>query len=548
MKILWLDINSSYSHSSLALPALHAQIIDKPISKDCQWSVVRGSLKSNQSDIIEKTINESPDIILSTLWLFTHEYVMSVMTRIKSLIPDVTIVLGGPEFLGENKSFLIKNDFVDAVFRGEGEEFLEKWLPFYAEKDKWNEIGGLCYFYENEYHDNGKAIIYDFASLKYPEDSQFFVNDRSFVQLETTRGCFNSCRFCVSGTDKPVRSQSLEQIRERIEHFKNMGIKHVRLLDRTFNGNNRRSIAMLNMMKEYSGELAFHLEMHPSLLNDVLREEFQKMPAGLLHLEAGIQSLRQNVLDACTRNGNVESALSGLDFLFSLSDKMETHTDLIAGLPLYTYNELVEDTRTLVMMNSGEVQLETLKVLPGTEMRRLADELGLRYSKLPPYEILQTPHITFTELRRSMLLSRLLDVYYNHSPWRTLFREIVSFSSDSLEECVDYFWNLNEEMFNISLEREAKLLYGYLKEKKTSLVGQFIRIWIEKGLNLNNLPELVKVLPMQSFLEQYYPSLSQKDRGRHRCYDIVTNYGEWIVIYDRAVSQNIPSVIIDKSV
>ena len=26
MKILWLDINSSYSHSSVALPAIHAQV------------------------------------------------------------------------------------------------------------------------------------------------------------------------------------------------------------------------------------------------------------------------------------------------------------------------------------------------------------------------------------------------------------------------------------------------------------------------------------------------------------------------------------------
>ena len=28
MKLLWLDLNSSYAHSSLALPALHAQIAD----------------------------------------------------------------------------------------------------------------------------------------------------------------------------------------------------------------------------------------------------------------------------------------------------------------------------------------------------------------------------------------------------------------------------------------------------------------------------------------------------------------------------------------
>ena len=29
MKILWIDLNSSYAHSSLALPALHAQMMNK---------------------------------------------------------------------------------------------------------------------------------------------------------------------------------------------------------------------------------------------------------------------------------------------------------------------------------------------------------------------------------------------------------------------------------------------------------------------------------------------------------------------------------------
>ena len=34
MKLLWLDLNSSYAHSSLALPALHAQIAN---NTDIEW-------------------------------------------------------------------------------------------------------------------------------------------------------------------------------------------------------------------------------------------------------------------------------------------------------------------------------------------------------------------------------------------------------------------------------------------------------------------------------------------------------------------------------
>ena len=123
MKILWLDINSSYSHASLALPALHAQIIGTPLDKGNSWNVVRGSTKSDMDEIIGQVEQEEPEILFATLWLFTHEFVINILSRIKALRPGVIIVLGGPEFLGENEEFLRRNIGIDAVFRGEGEEF-----------------------------------------------------------------------------------------------------------------------------------------------------------------------------------------------------------------------------------------------------------------------------------------------------------------------------------------------------------------------------------------------------------------------------------------
>ena len=73
---------------------------------------------------------------------------------------------------------------------------------------------------------------------------------------------------------------------------------------------------------------------------------------------------------------------------------METHADLIAGLPLYHLSQIFDDVRTLAEYHAGEIQLESLKLLPGTEMRRRAEELGICYSPLPPYEVLQTREIT----------------------------------------------------------------------------------------------------------------------------------------------------------
>lgn len=203
----------------------------------------------------------------------------------------------------------------------------------------------------------------------------------------------------------------METIRERIILIHQHGIRNIRVLDRTFNYNNRHAKALLSLFQEFP-DIRFHLEIHPALLSDELKEELTHMPDNLLHLEAGIQSLREEVLTTSRRMGKLSDALEGLKFLCSLSN-METHADLIAGLPLYRLEEIFEDVRTLASYRAGEIQLESLKLLPGTEMRRRAAELGIKYSPFPPYEVLETREISPEELQTAHLLSRLLDGFYN---------------------------------------------------------------------------------------------------------------------------------------
>ncbi|HBG24422.1 MAG TPA: B12-binding domain-containing radical SAM protein, partial [Rikenellaceae bacterium] len=95
MRILWLDINASYSHSSLAIPALHAQL-SETITERYSWRVVSGSINRETTYYLSEIAEFSPDIILSTLWLFNHKKVLSVLERAKALSPNIRIILGGP--------------------------------------------------------------------------------------------------------------------------------------------------------------------------------------------------------------------------------------------------------------------------------------------------------------------------------------------------------------------------------------------------------------------------------------------------------------------
>ena len=485
MKILWIDLNSSYAHSSLALPALHAQIMTDP---SIEWEIVSATINENTGMIVDEIYRHRPDILAATTWLFNHEQLMHVASRVKALLPEACLVLGGPEFLGDNEEFLRKNPFVDCVFRGEGEEVFPQWLTCWNHPEQWHTVPGLCYLTPNkEYKDNGIARVLNFAGLVPPEQSRFFNWSKPFVQLETTRGCFNTCAFCVSGGEKPVRTLSIESIRERLQLIHAHGIKNVRVLARTFNYNPRRAKELLRLFLEFHPDIRFHLEIHPALLSEELKEELSLLPKGLLHLEAGIQSLREPVLEKSRRMGKLSDALDGLRFLCALPN-METHADLIAGLPLYHLHEIFEDVRTLAGYAAGEIQLESLKLLPGTEMRRRAEELGIKYSPLPPYEVLQTHEISVSELQTARQLSRLLDGFYNTPAWQALTRELILNDEQFLHRFLAYLTKANLIDQPMSLEKRGLILYEFCKQNYPEYQIQAAIAWIEAGMSLKKLP------------------------------------------------------------
>ena len=502
MKILWLDINSSYSHSSVALPAIHAQVQDR---KEWEWCVVRGTINDNPGTIAAAVAEHQPDVIAATFWLFTHQMQIEVLSRVVQLIDGVKIVCGGPEFLGDNETFLRSHSYISAVIRGEGERALPEFLTVMEDSPNWEKVEGLCWIgmEDGRYHDKGTARVQDFASLKYPEESMFFNWDKPFVQLETTRGCFNTCAFCVSGGEKPVRYQSISQVAARLENIYAHGIKDIRVLDRTFNYDINRACEMLDLFIKYEGKMRFHLEIHPSLISDALKEKLSGMPEGLLHLEAGIQSLDSKVLGESGRRGSLNSSLKGLEYLCS-SANLQTHADLIVGLPEYTLDMLSSDISRLVSMGVDELQIESLKVLPGTRMRMDAKEKGLKFSPMPPYEILQTPVMSPSAIRTAMQISRMIDLYYNSPAWQKITRKMICDNPGFAEEFTRHLNDMMVLNSPVSLERRGIILYQYCKTHHPEMVTDITVAWIQAGFSLMKEPagKTVKIKHLDAFLKE----------------------------------------------
>lgn len=457
--IVFLAVNSSYSHTNLAALYLRA------FTGDMGWDWTTVELVANED--IHKAVDKidaiRPDVLAATFYLFNRNSVLSVLRRYKALHPKCVILAGGPEFLGNNREFLTCEPCIDGAVRGEGEVAFRLLLESINQPSRWRNIPGFCGMAGGRYVDSGTAAeVADLDSIPSPFELLAWSGSKPFLQLETSRGCRNRCAFCTSGASGAVRHFSIGRVRSDLELIRKAGVRSVRIVDRTFNENRSRCVELLRMFREEFGDMSFHLEVDPALLGpEILRAmggtecgtwnmergtrkkgirrsraevaesdcrtwtAQNDMPApdspaaGLakahvhptLHLDVGVQSFGATVLKTAGRRGSVKGTIQGLKALCSLGG-VAVHADLIAGLPGATIQQTFYDLNRLVSMRPAEIQLELLKLLPGTRLSNERKRFGVVAAPEPPYEVLKTRDMSPIEIHKARLLCKLVDWFY----------------------------------------------------------------------------------------------------------------------------------------
>ena len=118
MRLVWLGIQSSYSHSSLALPLLANACANV---SGWEWERVDGVLGDDPFESARKVVAKEPDLVCASLYLFNRDLTLDILKRVKCLKSDVRIAVGGPENLGDGAVELLKTTpSVDFACRGEG--------------------------------------------------------------------------------------------------------------------------------------------------------------------------------------------------------------------------------------------------------------------------------------------------------------------------------------------------------------------------------------------------------------------------------------------
>ena len=461
-KIVLTAINSQYVHLNVAVRYLK-KYVEK--NSDIKLDIYETNINNQLMNIIKDLFEKQPDIIIFSTYIWNKEYVFSITKELKKILPDVKIVLGGPEVSYEWDKIMAENQEIDYIFTGEGEKVL---LNFFT-KDI-SEVKGVVYREGERLKYNGiEPLIENLDIIPFPYDDDELQDRTKIFYYESSRGCPFNCSYCMSSIDKSVRYYSIDRTKEDLKRFIDSPIKLLKFVDRTFNLSKEKYMAIWRFLLEnYREGITFHFEINANIFDDETLDFLETVPKGYFQFEIGVQTIDAQAMKSIGRINKLEKLEHNIR---RISRNIHLHLDLIAGLPYETYDEFRESFDYVHRLKPEMIQLGFLKLLKGTKMYDEREKYGYKYFSKPPYEVFSNEFISFAEMVKLKNLEKVLDFYYNSEK----FPESVQWIIENHYESAFSFYEDVAEYFDKR---------GYLKvsHKESTLFTLLYEFYLDKGL------------------------------------------------------------------
>jgi radical SAM superfamily enzyme YgiQ (UPF0313 family) len=471
-KIVLAGINSQYVHLNLAVRYLKKYV---EANSDLKIEIYETNINNQVFNIIKDIYELNPDKIIFSTYIWNKEYVVEIVRELKKVLPNVEIILGGPEVSYKWEKFMANMPEVDALLLGEGEKVI---LNFLTKKDK--KALGVVYRENGEIIFNGiEPIIENLDIVPFPYEDWELEDRTKIFYYESSRGCPFSCSYCLSSIDKTVRYYSLDRVKKDLKRFLDSPIKLLKFVDRTFNLKKERYMEIWKFLLEnYREGITFHFEINANIFDDETLDFLEKVPKGYFQFEIGVQSINPETMVAIKRNNILDKLVHNVR---RISRNIHLHLDLIAGLPYETYDIFKGSFNYVYNLKPEMIQLGFLKLLKGTQMYDEVEKYQYKYYSKPPYEVFSNEFISFGELVKLKNLEKMLDYYYNSEKFRYTCDFVIKNNFDTpfafFEKIADYY--------------DKK---GYLKisHKEVALFNILYNFYVEN--NLKDLDIFVEFL------------------------------------------------------
>ena len=386
--------------------------------------------------LVSNLVKKNPDIILFSCYLWNTRQMLELGSTLKKK-SNAKIILGGPAVTYDAEAVLEKNPSVDIVIRGEAEitfvELLKELMkcqkpPFaisplqlgvrrrflsmlkntsrasarvFLTNDSLQNIAGITYRKDGKtINTKPRALITNLDDIPSPYlIGNLEVNEKALI--ETHRGCFFRCGYCLEYKSGPIREFSVDRTRQEIKYVVEHGARKITLCNSIFNNSLERATELCNMLHEFK---EYNLEINVDSYAEWLTKEMVDLYVygGITGTEIGLQSINANVLRNIRRPSlNKEKFKEKIRMLDSAGIKTCLH--VILGLPDETLSSFQETAKYAFSTEPTDISFFKLLMMPGTELQRFSEKFGIKYNPEPPYEVISTPTMSSEDIKRAEL-------------------------------------------------------------------------------------------------------------------------------------------------
>ena len=474
MKILLVAINAKYIHSNLAVYCLKAYAEkNMPQDVNVQIELAEYTINQNRDEILKDIYRRQAELICFSCYIWNLDYVESMIRDVKKVMKDVIIWAGGPEVSYDSQETLGRLPELTGVMKGEGEKTFAKLCKVYGKSSETSElsleqIDGITFRCpDGTICERPWRVPMDLSEVPFVyHDMKKFEN--KIIYYETSRGCPFSCSYCLSSIDKRLRFRSLDLVFNELQFFLDHKVPQVKFVDRTFNCKHDHAMAIWKYIQEQdNGITNFHFEVAADLLNDEEIRLIRQMRPGLIQLEIGVQSTNTDTIREIRRTMRLEEVR---EHVARIKEKgnIHQHLDLIAGLPYEDIKSFRKSFDDVYSMRPDQLQLGFLKVLKGSYMQEMQQEYELRYKDEPPYEVLSTKWLPYSDVIELKGIEEMVEIYYNSGQFTHVVEALVENYASAYQMYQD-LWQYYEEhdYMGIQHRRSARyeIVLDFVKEK-----------------------------------------------------------------------------------
>ncbi len=328
---------------------------------------------------------------------------INLIKMIKETKPKLKIIIGGPHCSMFPKKALEVTK-ADICVQGDGETIINDIIKAINGKLKFSDIPGI-YYKKNKKILNGKPLklITNLDTISFParnlvKDNIYgkeynpHIKKGEFTTIITSRGCPFNCKFCSRNYIgmKRYRTRSVKNIIEELKILQKQGYKIIAFEDDNFLADKKQAIQLFKEIIHEKIKMKFiatavRVDSVDNKLFNIMKK------AGVTHLQFGLESGNQEILDFYNKKTNLEKIKNAI----LLSNKMGFFTigTFILGAPFENEKNFQITINFAKSLQLDSVSFLPLKYVAGSELWCNAVQQG---------KISENEYIVYADSKRNL--------------------------------------------------------------------------------------------------------------------------------------------------